>query len=58
MCGGYVEDRSGDLKVGGWLSRVAKRFCGWFVGDFVGGWRGVFTYIMSNFLIGGVGGRG
>lgn len=39
MCGGYVENRSGDLKVGGWLSRVVKRFCEWFVGDFVGGWR-------------------
>lgn len=39
MCGGYMEDRSGDLKVGGCLSRVVKRFCEWFVGDFVGGWR-------------------
>lgn len=39
MYGGYVEDRSGDLKVGGWLNRVVKRFCEWFAGGFVGGWR-------------------
>lgn len=38
MYGGYVEDRSGDLKVGGWCW-VVKSFCEWFAGGFVGGWR-------------------
>lgn len=47
----------GDLKVE-WGCWVVKSFCEWFAGDFVGGWRGVFTYIMSNFLISEVGGKG